>query len=336
MNQVFLLLGPEEGEKSVFIKNRITEIKNRITEKPEIHRFYPFDSNMVDIIAVICNRSLFSKYKIVLLYNVEEIKKPKDVSVLADYLSRPVDEVTLFLLSSSVADISRKIEKKITRENKIIFWEMFDDKKIKWIMNLFRQRKIRIDLDAAEFLLEMIQNNTRDLKQECIKLAGFFGEGSHLKIDTIDKYIYHSKEENVFTLFEKIASRDFPASHEVLSKILLSKDTEAASLLGGLLWQVNRLLNLKRLLNKNQPLHDVFSKLSLKNKKSQKVYLTAHKKYSKGEVEALILLITEFDKRSRSMSNDLQKLLLQLVIYYSTVRGGMLPQKHALDCRHLR
>ena len=65
---------------------------------------------------------------------------------------------------------------------------------------------------------KMIENNTKDLKSECSKLALFFGPGASIKTEELEKYLYHSKEENVFTLFESIAQRNFDLSLEILSK----------------------------------------------------------------------------------------------------------------------
>ncbi len=325
MSAVYLLLGPEEGEKAQFIENTLFSISKRQGEKPELHRYYAFESTVADVIANLRNGSLFSSHKAIVLDNIEEIKRKADLALLSDYIENPSDNSTLFLVSSLVQGISRSIEKAVSPRDKRIFWEMYEDKKIEWIRGFFRQRKIGIDQEAASYLLEMIQNNTRDLRDQCTKLAQFFGENSQLHLETIEKYIYHSREENVFTLFDRIAMKDLSASQEILSKILLSRESDPSALLSGLLWQIRKLQTLKTFIEKNYPLDEVFAKLNIRNRKGQKIYLTAHKNYAKSDVRSLITLINEFTIRIRSASQELSTVLLQLFVYYAVVRDGRIP-----------
>ena len=48
------------------------------------------------------------------------------------------------------------------------------------IVNFFRGRGIQIEPQAVEFLLDMVDNDTRTLGGTCEKLALFFGPGSRL------------------------------------------------------------------------------------------------------------------------------------------------------------
>ena len=326
MSAVYLLLGPEEGEKAQFIENTLSGISKRVGEEPEIHRYYAFESTVADVLANLRNGSLFSRHKAVILNNIEEIKRKNDITLLSDYLDSPSESATLFLVSNLVKGINRTFEKNVAPQCKKIFWEMFENKKMDWITGFFRKRNIGIDQEAASYLLEMIQNNTRDLRDQCSKLAQFFGEGSQLRLEMMEKYIYHSREENVFTLFERIALKDLSASQEILSKILLSRESDPSALLSGLLWQIRKLQRLKVLSEKNFPLDEIFGKLNIRNRKGQKIYLSAHRNYTKPEVQGLIVLINEFSIRIRSATQELRTVLLQLFIYYAVVRAGRIPK----------
>ena len=329
--QCFLLRGPEESDKAAFIEKRVAQYRSK-NATPEIHRIYPFESNMVDVISLLQNGSLFSDHVIVIVSDVDKIKRAEEISLLAAYLKNPAPDVTLFLLSrtTSEKDISKKIQNFIPKQNTVIFWEMFENRRMDWIRRFFRERKMEIDAEASGFLLEMIQNNTRDLREECGRLAAFFGEGAELKLANLEQYIYHSKEENVFTLFEKIALRDLAASQEILAKILLSGESDASGILGGLLWQVRRLLQMKELLEQNYSLNDIFKRLKLYGKKNQGIYLGAGKNYSRAEAQRLIMLIADYEKRLRSGGADLSRLLLELLVYYAVVHGGKTPGELAL------
>jgi DNA polymerase-3 subunit delta len=317
----YLLLGPEEGEKRQFIKNYIQQVGEKFGEKPEILKFYTFESNMVDIVSILQNESLFSKHTVCILFDVETIKSGEELKILVDYLEHPSKTATLFLLSAQIGQINKKIVDKIPAGNKQIFWELAEARKQSWVHSFFRQHKIRIEPSALTFLLEMVENNTHDLRSICNRLALFFGPDTVINNEDLEKYVYHSKEENVFTLFERIAQRDFPASIEILHKIILSGESDGIRLVSGLLWQLRKLLEYKRLIKRNFHPGEISRTLRL-SKKNQHIYSLAHKNYTQQEIGSVLVLISEFDVGFRSMKSDLHTILLQLLIYYIVKRGG--------------
>jgi DNA polymerase III subunit delta len=318
---VYLLLGPEEGEKRQFIDDYIQKAAKKLGEKPEILKFYTFESTMIDIVALLQNGSLFSKYTIVMLFNVETIKSGDDLKILLDYLDHPSETATLFLVSSQFYLPGKKIQDKIPGSNKKIFWELAENRKQSWIHEFFKKHDIQIEQPALAFLLEMVENNTQDLKSICQKLSLFFGSGSIIKEEDLGKYVYHSKEENVFTLFERITQRDFSASIEILHKILLSGESDGIKLLSGLLWQLRKLLEFKRLLKQNFHSYEIFKKLKL-NKKNQHIYSLAHKNYTLKEIVTILVLIFDFDVGLRGVKADMHTMMFQLLLYYIIKKGG--------------
>ena len=92
----------------------------------------------------------------------------------------------------------------------------FDNQKQGWVKGFFRQKKIAIDPEAAEYILDMAENNMRDMRAERDRLAQFLGPDTMIGLDSVEQYTYHSKEENVFTLFDKICARECPSSGDVL------------------------------------------------------------------------------------------------------------------------
>ena len=322
MNQVYLLLGPEQGEKEIFVKKIIKNIKNKLKSEPEVSTYYPFDTQMIDIVSQLQNGSLFSSYKVVIVNNVHEVKQQREIDILVNYCKEPSPDTTLFLISSSIKDVSKKLEKVVPKDSKKIFWELFESRKAEWIRRFFHQKKMSIEPDAVKLLIDMIEGNTKDFKQECSKLAMFFGENVVLTSDNIEKYVYHSKEENVFTLFEYMAERNFSSCLEVLYKILLSKESEPVRILSGLLWQIRRLHLLKRLLNNNYSMDEAFKKVALRNKKGKDTYSIASKNYSLKEIEGLVMLVADYDNKIRSYKTEMHMQLLQLFLYHAVVCGG--------------
>jgi len=322
---VYLLLGPEVGEKDAFLRRLTAQLAKRAGGSPEIHRFYAFDVEVAQVLATLRNGSLFSPHRLVLLGSAELLSHKRDLDMLAEYCAHPASDATLVLLSEELTRFDRRLEKIVPKENRIVFWELFENQKMGWIQSFFGKRRIQIEPRAAAFLLEMVENNTRQLQDTCEKLALFFGEGSRVGYEEVEKILYHSREENVFTLFDKIAVRDFPGSLEVLGKILLSREADPVQLLAGLLAQIRRLLALKRLLAGRYGLEEAFSSLNLRGKRMQKLYGEGARRYSGEELEALVVLAARFDLRLRSLKSALAANLLQIFLYYAVVRGGRGP-----------
>jgi DNA polymerase-3 subunit delta len=286
---------------------------------------------MADVVLCLRNMSLFARHRLVIVSNTEDVKGAEEVGTLVEYLASPAGDATLLLLSTGFAgDIDRKIagdQRKKTPgavpfEHQKIFWEMFDNQKQGWVTSWFRQRKISIAPEAVDHLLDMVENNTRDMRVECERLALFFGPGATITLESVEQYIYHSKEENVFTLFDRICERELLSAEEVLDKILLSREAEATQLAGGLLMQFRKLASYKRMVAANYESSEAFPKLRIFSKKNQKTYLEGNRQFSASDIETIVQLLVEFDERFRSVKSDLHELLLRLMVYYIVRKAG--------------
>ena len=318
-----LLVGPEEGQKSEFIDAIREELAAKLGEQPEVSRFYAGEGRMAEVALCLRNKTLFSKHRLVIVADVEEVSRAEEVRALVECLEAPPEDATLLLLSSGfMGDIDKRISAAVPKENQKIFWEMFENQKQGWIAAFFRQKRIAIEPAAAEYILDMVENNTRDMRTECERLAQFFGPDSSIGLDSVEQYLFHSKEENVFTLFERICEKDLALSEEVLDKILLSKEAEASQIASVLLAQFRKLAGLKRLLEENYELAEACPKMRIFGRKSQNSFLEGTRKYSFADISAVTLLLAEFEERFRSVKADLHHLLLHLLIYYIVQRAG--------------
>jgi DNA polymerase-3 subunit delta len=322
-SSTYLFLGPEEGEKAAHLEKVKQGIVTASGEQPEVSRFYAGESRMADVVLCLRNQTLFARHRLVILANLDEVKRAEEVATLVEYLGAPASDATLVLLSGGFAgEIDRKITAAVPKESQKIFWEMFDNQKQGWVANFFKQKKITIASDAVDYILDMVENNTRDMRTECDRLALFFGPDATIGLEDVEHYIYHSKEENVFTLFDRICERELGSAAEVLDKILLSKEADATQLAGGLLLQFRRLAGFKRMLAENYEAAEAFPKLRIFSKKNQKTYIDASRKFSAEDLQSIVQLLAEFDERFRSVRTDLHALLLHLMVYYIVQRAG--------------
>ncbi|HDQ14651.1 MAG TPA: DNA polymerase III subunit delta [Sediminispirochaeta sp.] len=310
---VYLLVGPEEGEKREFVEQILQSYQDQSSEEAENHRFYAGQTPVSEVVSLLRNGALFSSYKFVQIYNIEELKKPEQQE-LAEYLTKPDPSATIFLLTSEYRSPAA-INKKVPKAQRKTFFELFENKKRQWLLSYFRRAEIDIEDEAVEMLLDLVENNTLEMKNAADKLILYYGAGRRLNADDIEVFIYHSKEENVFSLFHRISRRDLPGALEVLHKITLSGQSNGVQIFGGLLWQFRRLLKLSRMLERNFAPDEAFRSIPLLGKRNQNNYMEACRNFSTADIEKIIALIADFDGRAREQRGEVEALLLDYFIY---------------------
>jgi len=190
------------------------------------------------------------------------------------------------------------------------------------VLNHFRTLGLSLGDEAAEFFLEMVDNSTDQIRLEAQKLLAFFEKGATISLEDLEHYLVHTKEENVFTLFERLTSADFPKALEVLKKILSSKETEGIGLLGGLTWQFKNLLAFQGKLLERFSAEDAFATLKVYSKKAQANFQIGARHYSLADLQAILILTADFDQRLRQYRTEHHSLLLELYLYYVIVKKG--------------
>ncbi|NNM68141.1 MAG: DNA polymerase III subunit delta [Spirochaetales bacterium] len=322
-SRIWLLLGPETGQKQTFIQELKKDLAKEFGQEPEVHRHYAFEVNFSDVLSLALNGDLFCPHKLILVGNAEELKKA-DAEKLKEFLEQPNPPSTLVLLSEETRQ--EALGKVIPKDQVKVFWEMFEGQKKGWVIHHFQELNLTLTPDAADFFLEMVDNNTEQIRLEAQKLRAFFERGWTITLNELEAFLVHSKEENVFTLFERIADGNFAKALEILKKILSAKDTEGIGLLSGLVWQFKTLLNFQVKILERQGVDEAFLALNIRAKKAQGSYLAASRKYSLHDVQNILVLISEFDLRLRLYKAEHHALLLELFLYYLMLKKGRLPE----------
>jgi DNA polymerase III subunit delta len=324
MANLYVLLGPEVGEKADYVE----AIRKKAGSGLETHSFYAFETRIADVVSLLQNGALFSNGKLVFVKDADQIKKKEDIDLLAGYLRNPSPDSILFLMSDETR-LDEKLDAAIltakpAAERKV-FWELFESQKEQWIRGFFSRRGIRVEEDAIETILELVGNTTDALKKECENLALYFQNETSIGADAVSDLLYHSREESVFSLYDAMVAADFERALEILDTMLMMKDTEPAGLFGGLAWQFGRLKSLMVLADLDGETA-AFRALRVSAKKAQSQFRTARENYSLAQVEDIIALISRYDSLCRSSSGRLQDILMELFLYAAMVRKADLAE----------
>jgi DNA polymerase-3 subunit delta len=233
--QCLLFLGPELGEKS----DALSKLRAALPPGTEETSFYVGETPLNDIVSLIRNGSLFSDARLIIIKNAEGIKKKDEAELLVSCIKNLEPGVTLVLMSDETR-LDKRVEDVVPKQNKTIFWELFESKKNEWIAAFFRRAGCNIDESGVRTILEMVENNTDALGRECSRLVLFLGKDKTITGADVEQLLSHSREESVYTLFAAVARGNLASSLEILRSLSASKQS-FQSITGTLAWCFRRL-----------------------------------------------------------------------------------------------
>jgi DNA polymerase-3 subunit delta len=323
----YLFTGPEIGERQDTIQKIRQEITKKYGSAPEEQSFYASETAVPDIVSILRNSSLFSEARLILIKNAESIKKKEDIELLAGYITQPQEDTTLILISDEIG-IDKKLEAVFPKEQKKIFWELFDNRKTEWVVSYFKRAGFTIQPDAVETILELVENNTEALRQECSRLILFLDKNQPVTADLIEQYLAHTRQESAFSLFTQIALGDREKSLEILHTLLDAKESPQA-IIAGLSWSFRKLADYLALAEEGQLNDFELKKIGLGSLRSQRDYREAAKRYNTPSTMRALALLAEWDVQLRSMGTGIEPVLMDIYL----LKLSDLSSQHTLALR---
>ncbi len=337
INRIYLLLGPEKGQKQDRINQIRTNLNNEFGEEIEFSKYYAFDDNIDQMYIELNNTSLFSPHSMIVLHNIDSLKSQEAKNIIR-YIENPSESSTLILdsdefsLKSPLTKVASLLKPQTT-----IFWGLQENQLFGWVKNFFSQRRLQIDGDAIQYILEQVDNDTLELKIICNQLAFYFevnNKRDSISENEIETFVHHSKNETAFSLFSAIAQGDLRHSLEIASVILERDNTASFTLIPGLLWSFRRLTSVAFQIQNGATQRDAFAKAkifsrvnAIRNRKDMATYTTALRLYSYNDCQRIVEQLLEYDMSIRTASSDMMKLYIEKMIYTIIVNKGKSPTK---------
>ena len=337
--QVYLFIGPEFGERNDKVDSVKTELKKRFGNEIDEFLFYAGDVKISDVVNQLSSESLFSAGTCVVLKNAELIKKKDEVAMLGDWINSCTIQSNVLILVSDETSVDSKLDKLIPKENKKVFWEMFENRKEEWVRGFFQKNGFRIEADVPSLILDMVENNTEALRSECERFFFCFPTDHIISAKDVEQILAHNREENAFTLFDAMSenglnpSRRFENSLLILQKILLSKGSGGSVMLLAGLVSCFRKLSVWHAIhaNGNYPTDIDLKASGFASKKAQTQYANAARVWSYPQCAAIVALLAETDMNIRSSGTAFQDTRLFLLVYEIVIKKGVVCSKYELD-----
>lgn len=324
---VYLYTGPEFGQRN----EAVDQIKSSLQKKygeVDNHLFYLVETSFSQVMTILSSGTLFSNAVCVVCKNAELLKKKEELQILSEWMENPGESSVLILVSDEIT-VDAKLEKLVPSENRKKFWEMFDSDKLPWVVNYFKQNGYTIESSAASLILELIENNTQALKNECSRFFICFPKEHVISEEDVESILSHTREESPFTLFNQIAQpSDAPQKRlekglEILQKIRLSKENNSVSLIAGLSSCFRKLVLWHEICPNGYEADDFTCKTNgFSSKIMRKQYKNAAKIWTTGQATAILAVLASTDMEIRSGGAALEDVMLQKMLYEIILKRG--------------
>jgi len=347
-HRIKLLAGPEEGEKLEFVERYAKALRKDYPDL-ETHSVYGFDGDGSELDGLLSMPSLFSSHRLVILKHFEDEKKnPNLVKVLDSYIKSPQEDVDLLILSNLLpsalpSGITKQLKDK---EDTIIFYELFENKKEDWIRQHFSHEGMRIGRDALLLLLDLVENNTLELKAYSDQIISYMlakGEKTVTE-DDIRSYLSFTKTVDGYTLFEFVANKDLEGALRASAKMLSSSsgsEMQITSVLSKQFRLLESFLWLRGSMSEEEAFKNAssFPVSGYEHKgigfRSKDTFRKAARNYSANDAKRIIELLDRADVEIRQMSNEMKKtcvdLLLNTIISHGGKEGGIKLQRELME-----
>ncbi|MDR2552855.1 MAG: DNA polymerase III subunit delta [Treponema sp.] len=302
----FLFLGPELGEKL----DALRKLRAQLPPETEETVLYAGETPPTEIGALLRNGSLFSETRFFIVKNAELFKKKDEAELLVSLIKKPPENTVLALVSEETK-LDRRIEDAVPKENKKIFWELFEKDKALWLTSCFKRGGCRIDESGVRTMLEMVENNTDALGRECSRLILFLGKEKIITGDDVERCLSHTREESAFTLFAALARGRILSSLEILHSLTGARQSPQA-ITAALAWCFRKLGDYLALDAGDRANGVELKKIGLGSSKTRSDYAEAARRWPRAG--PALALLGEYEYLLRSSGTAWEEILMDRLI----------------------
>lgn len=294
----YILAGPETGKRETFVRELIASIASRDGAPPEYSRFYAGELTSEQLVGNLQNASLFSSRRVVEYRGAEAVTGKAALSALEAYIRNPADDAVLILVTEGYS-LPKAIEAAAGPANKKTFWELRDSEKPAWIRERLARDRLSAENEAIEAFLELVENETSALESDCMVLAACFPAGTRLSAEDVEAALSKSRQEDAFSLFDRMAGGDLSSALDVLDTLLADRQSEPSQIIAALVWSFRKVERLRRGSDAGLDHEELFRRERISSKTGQRKFKTAMQRYSAEDCERIIAAASQTEAQLR-------------------------------------
>jgi DNA polymerase-3 subunit delta len=309
---ILAFAGPDRGRIREAVRRLRSTVAKKIGEDPEYEQFYVGEDSMENVVTRLLSPGLFSPHFFGVVNGAESLSAA-ETKLFKSYSSKPGDNTTLVFLGQDPKASADKLSF-LPKESITLLYEMSEGEKKGLIHGILEKRQVKIQPDALEFLCDLVSADSDDIHSQCDMLCNTLAVGKTVDLEAIGEFVYHSRQETVYTLFEILLEGNLAGSLECLHKIIQSQESEAIGVVLGLQWQYRSLLDLKDS-GIQRPSYEDFRSRRIFVKRSQGIYQAALDRYSPADILGFTETLARYDQLLREARGGAQGLTLEMMVY---------------------
>lgn len=242
MKNKFLLLGKEEGLQN----EKLESLKETARKKFNINtvrKFYGTDKNdIVLFINALSEISLFGDNDMLIMYYADLITGENAKAIVKAIKDESNDRFVI-LVSAENKLTNAELDKAFSKEERFVFYELFENQKIPFIRTEAKQYGLTINDETASLLLAITEPTTAELKKAIVDLASYIkiqNLPSAITKEIVYDHLSHSKDESGFTLVFHLSRKNKENAIIALTNMMNESGWNPQSLFPSLIFSLIR------------------------------------------------------------------------------------------------
>jgi DNA polymerase III subunit delta len=178
------------------------------------------DVGAAEVVERLATLPMFGPKRLLRVTHVEAWKKDQE-ALLAAYLARPKAVSCAVLCAPSRKGLSA-LEAAVRATGMVVEFAAPSESELPgWLQGRARQRQKRLNLRAADQLLERVGNDMGRLASELDKLCLFVGERKEIDASDVEEVVSRQRQFSVFELLRAVGKSDGARAVTMLRRLLL-------------------------------------------------------------------------------------------------------------------
>ncbi len=277
--------------------------------------FYGKDTSYKDIIDEASQYPMMSKYRMVI---VREAQDMKSLSELENYVEKPVQSTILVLCHKYRKVDQRTRFAKLIKQNGVVFEskKLYDNQLPAWISNEAKVKGILMKSEAAQLMADYLGSDLGSIVKNLEKIKLAVQDGEMVTAKDLESIVGIHKDFNVFEFQKALGHRDITKVYQIVAYFGANpKSNPMVMVMASLYSYFSKLYIAKSGGYKND--QDLMAALGLSKSYFLNEYKDTLRAYTIGQLEKIMLLLREYDLKSKGVSSRVSKegeLLKELVV----------------------
>jgi DNA polymerase-3 subunit delta len=219
LKPVYLLYGPED----LHIERQIESFRDRLAQVADLdYNYRVFEApqhEMGEIVGAANTLPFMSDRQMVVVRDVDQLNADARGELEA-YVENPAPHTTMVLVARRMAK-NMRLYKRVADVGAV--HEFAAPKASQYpseVTRMFERRGKKVDLDAAEVLVELVGRDLRALQSEVDKLVAHAGTKKRLVRDDIMEVVSETSPTSVFEFLDAVGARDAEVALRLLARLV--------------------------------------------------------------------------------------------------------------------